>query len=44
MRLRGAPGEKIHGVIVALWKCDKFRSMRSWTFVPRVLAQWFPAA
>jgi len=41
---RGASGERIHGILVALWRRNKFRSMYSWGFVPLVVGQWIRAA
>lgn len=41
---RGAPGDEIHGVLVALYKRHKFRAMYSWGFLPIVLNDWFRAA
>lgn len=40
----GASGDEIHGVLVALYKRNKFRSMYSWGFVPLVISQVFKAA
>jgi hypothetical protein len=37
----GASAVQIHETLVALWKRDKFREMRSWGLLPIVLAQCF---
>jgi hypothetical protein len=41
---RGATGEQIHGLLVALWKRTKFRSMYSWGSVPLIVSQSLNAA
>lgn len=40
----GASGDEVHGVLVALYKRNKFRAMYSWGFVPLVIEQAFRAA
>jgi hypothetical protein len=43
---RGLPVEQIRNALLSEMRRDreKFRTMRSWAFVPRVLQAWFPAA
>jgi hypothetical protein len=41
---RGATAEQIHATLVALFKRNKFREMRSWGFVPLVIGDCFRAA
>jgi hypothetical protein len=41
---RGASAEQIHASIVAMYKREKFREMRSWGLLPMVVEQCFHAA